>query len=668
MLSHLLLKIALLCSLVFIGQMEKSNPLASVYCEGDSIPFNPALSGGKFFIDVYNPATNGSASGIWWPHDYAIAGDTWFKAGYEVTLSYQHNNTVLYDCGTLIDTSYIFNILPDSCCATPVCCLDAFSNTYLDLPAFDSIPSIPTTYNWSYSDNPWNVSSGPLRINGTIFIHPNIDLLIDSMQFEFGPKGRIVVVQKGKLTLNNTLLTGDPICETMWHGIRVLGPGYGTISTVNNAGQLVANNNTKIEHAVVGVANTDLFPANFILEDIANTVTTGIDPTPVPSSLFPNTYDINNEQAARLNFVSPGTTFQSGGLMTIDSSFIIDCFYGGLAFLVDTNNIDSIVFSYTNFETQATNLRYPFENYTQTEVGFYTNQGYKMGIRHSYFNNLQKGVYSLGSERQLYKNNSFENCRIGLRFYNWDAAYPTFLKEHNYVQNNQFDNCAIVLQANETALKISGNDINVSASDTLAYVSSIGMSLKSCIFDISDINRIKSSVFGLVLEDCRYRIAPDNWLLQLRDITSVQDSTNSIIYNNYIRHSQSAILAINKNGKVQIRCNQFSLYDEAGIYLYADSPATQVLNDQGVCGSQGPLPGNLFGVTPNGNSNDFPQGIYLHDGNVKNFFYNIKDPNKGTSPSGNTYYNNITCNQINILFDCNSFSSSYCGQNTIISF
>ncbi|MBK8474574.1 MAG: hypothetical protein IPL33_21700 [Sphingobacteriales bacterium] len=59
---------------------------------------------------------------------------------------------------------------------------------------------------------------------------------IDGLYFEFGSKGRIQVLctnqHGGKLTLDNCVLNGDPICQTMWQGIRVQGPGQG-IARVN---------------------------------------------------------------------------------------------------------------------------------------------------------------------------------------------------------------------------------------------------------------------------------------------------------------------------------------------------------------------------------------------------------------------------------------------------
>ena len=673
MLSNLLLKIALLCSLAFVGQMEKSNPLSSVYCEGDSIPFNPALSGGKFFIDVYNPATNGSASGVWWPHGYAIAGDTWFKAGYEVTLTYQHYDSLYAACAYLIDTSFTFHILSDSCCSqneVAVCCNEQISHTFLRPVAFDYIPTSPVSVVWSYKSNPWNVSSGPVRINGPLYIHQNINLLIDSMLFEFGPKGKIVVEQKGKLTLNNCILTGDPICETMWHGIRVLGPGYGTISTVNNAGQLVANNNTKIEHAVVGVANTDLFNPDDSLEDIE----AGLGDINIAkfsdTNLLTDGYEIDDiDHFDWFDSDTSPANFSSGGMVEIDSSSLTNCYYGVVFNWYSKSNTTDINISNSLFATTASNLRYPFEAYSRGEAGFSTINASNIVVKNSSFSNLNFGVWSGTQYEQTYAQNLISNCDVGLRFYHRYSENTSKLmtQENNFVDDNTLINCRVGIHAHYTALKITDNDINVPISNNAPINNSIGMLMEYCIYDITDVNRIKSCIYGLLLYETRYSIPASNWLLNLRD-PGVQDGVNSVVHGNQIRRTQSAILTISENTALQIRCNQFSLYDEAGIYLYADNPGTQVLNNQGVCGPAGPLPGNLFGEIPDANPNLFQQGIYLHDGNVKEFDYYRREADLNNSLE-DSYFNNITSNSNGIITNCQIFSdTTYCGIGTITLF
>ena len=653
-------------------------PLASVYCEGDSIPFNPALSGGKFFIDVYNPATNGSASGIWWPHDYAIAGGHWFKAGYEVTLSYQHYNTVLYDCGTLIDTSYTFNVLPDSCCATPVCCLDAFNDTYLDLPAFDSIPSIPTTYNWSYTNNPWNVSSGPVRINGTIFIHPNIDLLIDSMQFEFGPKGRIVVEQRGKLTFNNCVLSS--LCETMWHGIRVLGPGSETASTPNNAGVLVAEK-TWIKHAVFGVANMSIKKDSIHVEETTDGMGPIFNNDLFPNHLLPNGYELDMELNTWASLFSDKPT-NSGGLIEIDTSYFVDCFYGVYHNWTAKNQSDSLKITRSVFKTESNNLRYPFDNYTQTESAIHSYKARNIYVSDCRFENVKHSTWSIESAYQKYEYNVFDNCYSGLNFNSMAQNLDTINSKHNYIEHNTFNHCQVGLTSYYNVLKITGNDFNVATVDTSDFVSSIGIMLNSSFFDVTGDNRIKSSVYGIALINNKEQVPPDNWLIDLRD-PEIVDSVNNMIYANKIRNVQSAVIAVNDkstNVAVQIWCNQFSLYDKAGIHLFSPfqiipptGPVliypTTVLADQGDCEEEfSNIPGNVFGDTPGNNT--FPYAIYLDD-SASGFRYYVRNPLLSTSGIGDLLYTNISSNSSSIVIECEDFNtndSGYCGNSLITTF
>ena len=148
----------------------------------------------------------------------------------------------------------------------------------------------------------------------------------------------------------------------------------------------------------------------------------------------------------------------------------------------------------------------------------------------------------------------------------------TINSKHNYIEHNTFNQCQVGLTSRFNVLKITGNDFNVATVDTSDFVSSIGLLLRHSFFEVNENNRIKSSVYGIALYDNTDRIPSGNWLLENRDVTSLIDSTSNYIYDTKIRNTMSSIIAVDNNLSVQIWCNQFSLYDTAGIHLNTAFP------------------------------------------------------------------------------------------------
>ena len=123
-----------------------------------------------------------------------------------------------------------------------------------------------------------------------------------------------------------------------------------------------------------------------------------------------------------------------------------------------------------------------------------------------------------------------------------------------------------------------------------------------------------------------------------------------------MRSTENGVLAIDNNTSIQLTCNQFSLYETAGINLVATSTtATPVLADQGGCDAfNDKYPtGNLFGETD--------VWALLVGNNVGTFKY--------FRSNQNSLINNITSNQPTYISDCGEgVPTNFCGYNNIDEF
>lgn len=137
------------------------------------------------------------------------------------------------------------------------CCL---ANSYYHQESFTATANAT----WTPSSNPLNNNSGSdVYIQDEIRIPAGKTITIQGMNIYFAPGARFVVENGasttnsgGKLTLDDTKLTVDTRCteNRMWLGVEVWGnqtltQGWGATSQ----GTLIMKNNSRIEHAKVGV-------------------------------------------------------------------------------------------------------------------------------------------------------------------------------------------------------------------------------------------------------------------------------------------------------------------------------------------------------------------------------------------------------------------------------
>lgn len=138
----------------------------------------------------------------------------------------------------------------------------------INYSAFDVDTFEATSGVWSpnsgFGSNPLITGSGQdAYIKKEIRIPAGTSLFISNLNLHFAPGARLVIEngtggqQGGKLTLNNTKLTLDDRCQGagMWLGVEVWGNSTDPQGSIYNSsqGRLIMENNSKIEHALVGV-------------------------------------------------------------------------------------------------------------------------------------------------------------------------------------------------------------------------------------------------------------------------------------------------------------------------------------------------------------------------------------------------------------------------------
>ena len=464
---------------------------------------------------------------------------------------------------------------------------------------------------WDNNNNPWTgtqtVALGTVRLNEDLLIPSSVDLTINDMNFEFGPEGRIIVQPGASLILNDCVLEGDPVCETMWQGIRVLGPGNGVAANAKNAGQLFINNGS-IKHAISGAAGTLFSDAPFDFSNILSDVI--YDPLPVPEiNPFKDTKLRNLKQ-----FFGQTARDNTGGAINVDGTTFTDCFHGiDIWWHRSTTGLKSRVVN-ANFETASstTNLRFPLE-LTQSEAGFVAY--YSVGIlntsvENSTFTNTKYGIASNKFDQQGFRNNQFYHCEIGISARNHFGfvGEPGDLSRPNHILLNCFEHCTTAIECENISVNIQYNQIstgvfkfttgghiglgqlcNTEPNTNYEFNSlldpTFGILMNGCVFNVIN-NLIGGSTFGVLLENNIDPLVDGTgaslyqWLIDEREFTF--GIIFSYVKENIFNQNLVGTFARNGNTNVQIRCNDYSNFLLTGILVNGPT-GTSVLVDQGAC-------------------------------------------------------------------------------------
>ncbi|MFN8777058.1 MAG: T9SS type A sorting domain-containing protein [Flavobacteriales bacterium] len=114
---------------------------------------------------------------------------------------------------------------------------------------------------WSYGNNPFGNSTGPVVILGDLVFEPGTVTYINNMTFEFGPEANVIIRQNAKVRMNGSVFTALHCNTQMWPGVNLLGhvslsqSPFSLTAPFNAGGQglLIMQNQSRIEHARIGV-------------------------------------------------------------------------------------------------------------------------------------------------------------------------------------------------------------------------------------------------------------------------------------------------------------------------------------------------------------------------------------------------------------------------------
>ena len=417
-------------------------------------------------------------------------------------------------------------------------------------------------------------AAAPMRINTSIVIPSGINLTIQNMHFEFGPRGRIIVEQGGNLTLDDCDLNGDPECETLWHGIQVHGPGMTANFNSTNTGHLNLRE-TLISNAIFGVITTKIPLLDY--ENIAVTMQDNYHSYITAAGIiFPELLTANfvNFSGGKVKIL--GDAFTPG-----DETAFEQCVMG--IAIPSRAGID--VIENVNFLSATNHLWHPYDMLHRSEVGIHSLDNDGFMVRYCEFRNLRYGIRSNEMRRFTLRNCTFRDCTVGASSRN----VFEFMDQTSRIYDNTFEACNIALQLDANSASFirdntvnAGTDISVYDGET-----SVGMYLRGSDFDLRN-NFVKDVTVGLILTD--------------------NDENGALVGGNEIRETPIGIVVEGNNKGVELWCNHIIQYGEFGMVLtpYSDTGENGVLSQQGDCppASTSPEPAaNNFVPTTGSNVN-----------------------------------------------------------------
>ena len=453
-----------------------------------------------------------------------------------------------------------------------------------------NFPATATTINWNGTSNPFGVNN--VWLNNDLVIPNNVTLTINNMNIHFAPHARILVLPGGRLRLGNNTsttvqLTG--LCNAMWQGIQVVGPGINGVTstprdiTLRNFG-IVDADNVQIKNALFGIAAeyVYLMNVNSINQTVLNTTPFN---TPEMASFVP------------INWLSIGTLerkFTGGVVRTNNACTFTDCFEGINLSFYDNNALAAGTTAKCSVQSSLfespLGLPYPFNTaplnqlhseagvslnvYANVEIGnddtstppnSFSTQKYGIRANLAYFINLRR--------------NNISACDAGISIRNSNTpinglpAFGTANIRHNTLNNNR-----IGIQAFGANLEIIHNTID--GNFTNPAQPRIGLFIGGSQFAVSNNNNLPNG--NTIINQ-----------LVGAFITSNETTINHL-RNNQFQNCFLPIWTFGANGfandtdptGVNITCNEFDQYAVAIQTAQATNPiygTNNRLNDQGDC-------------------------------------------------------------------------------------
>lgn len=525
----------------------------------------------------------------------------------------------------------------------PECCLDNLNYTVTPNSNVPQITQVDgrTAYvvssplgtpivNWNDNNNPFMLP--PFNLNGSdpilftvdVVVPAGITLNITDMQLFFIGKNRILVQRGAILNITDdydgtpTLLKG--LCNTVWQGIQVEGPGMGIerntspldpVIVSSNFGEVRVSGNVRIEDAIFGIVAMSL-----PFMDTDNVIA---DLSVFPNPLIPQNSGIPNVTffyAALYNyFLATSAISTTGGAVKINTgTTFFNCFEGINMSLYKGNpcNFGSGCYSYIiGAEFYSNVLPFPFNTHLQTqntEAGIHLVNYEHLNILNNNFHHLKYGTRGVHVTNINFFNNNIQNIKAGVSIGN--SALSPIGQNIRIVQNN-FDWCEIPIQCGAAHVLIQNNAINQNTPVSLPVLqwSRVGIFLMGGTALVTD-NQVYRAYRGAALLSC--------------------DLPNNFIRKNRFESVLTGVMLYGNNIGVQLECNDFYRY---GLSIAAgDYTINSILQEAGVVFDQG----DCDPSTPIGMPSDnrfYPTSIYANS-----LFSSINSP----TSVFNYYYRNET--------------------------
>ena len=468
---------------------------------------------------------------------------------------------------TLCMTIHIF---PETA-GTPLCCLNNLQTTdpnYFYHVGIDyNYTASGSNITWSPGSHPLNNTgnaASPIRMNGDLIVPSGVNLTLQDLYFEFGSLGKIIVQPNATLRIDNCSLQGLPSCQTMWQGIRVVGPGMATarIETIpRNYGALDLLNNTTIADALIGVAcmNTPTIPLDEVAINFAPVFESDLTYT---AALWADIYT--------QGLTTGGGVCRSGIEAPNNPVHFLNC-YQGMNLSFYDNNWQTRVRE-TIFDCNRV-LWYPFSELpiagrTISEMGINANFYTDFETVGTEFINQTFGIRGFGLESIYISTCTFSQPNFNLNDPNdnlhqtvgisvWNMNASPLLPIGVGIKNNTFRDIDIAMQLAYANTNIMLNNINTE-NDPKGF---IGALLLGCDYTVQD-NHIENMVAGVAMQN---------------------NTLPSVVRKNEFKNTEIATWEIGNNDNSQIKCNSFDGYILA---MFVDNNIVTVdgnLPNQGDC-------------------------------------------------------------------------------------
>lgn len=402
---------------------------------------------------------------------------------------------------------------------------------------------------WSALSHPFLALTGanPIYFNTDLVIPAGVTLTINNLQLRFAPDRRILVQPGGWLKINNCTIDG--VCETMWQGIQVQGPGNAP-QTSTNVGKLDLLSGN-INNAIIGATGMNLAQLN----------TFAIGAFDWPAD---NDYTNTSSLTLPILWTLPARN-TAGGVINTNGTHFNDCFQGLNFSWKGGYGVDN-----AQFLKIAADLQYPFDALTtRPEAGVSALSVGKLFVTNCTFRNLKYGVRSNDANYLAAKNNLFMNEIIGISA----RQILGIVAQSTAINANQFEDCQLAVQADGVDYnKMADNTVNNLGNSQVAYSGenlSLGFYLRGTNSIIKN-NFIHRTDFGMVINQ--------------------SDTEGSLVAGNLVNNTQEALLVEGNNPSTRFKCNHLLDYTLSGLDLRKFNTTNGHLPQQGECDPSAPFP------------------------------------------------------------------------------